>query len=153
MMEKLPDNNIKGICTVKELVFRLKLSRARFYQLQNRGVFPKPERCARSNRPFYTPDMQQICLEIRRTGIGYNGEPIVFNAPRQRKSRSIQAPPYHKCQEFVQALKQMNLTVKPDMVKDAINGIYPEGLPSDVNDGIISHKLYQYFSNRCKKDV
>ena len=86
-MEKLSDNNIKGICTVKELVSRLKLSRARFYQLQNRGVFPKPDRCGRSNRPFYTPDMQRKCLEIRRTGIGYDGEPVVFNAPRQRESR------------------------------------------------------------------
>ncbi len=57
-MEKLSDNNIKGICTVKELVIRLKLSRARFYQLQNRGVFPKPDRCGRSNRPFYTPDIR-----------------------------------------------------------------------------------------------
>ncbi len=152
-MEKLSDNNIKGICTVKELVSRLKLSRARFYQLQNRGVFPKPDRCGRSNRPFYTPDMQRKCLEIRRTGIGYDGEPVVFNAPRQREGRSIQAPPHYKCQEFAQALRQLGLTVKPDMVKDAINSIYPEGIPSDADDGIISHKLYKYFTNGCKKDV
>ena len=83
-MEKLSDNNIKGICTVKEMVMKLKLSRARFYQLQKRGVFPKPDRCGRSNRPFYTPDMQQKCLEIRFEPLWLHTEhPEYFTRPLQ----------------------------------------------------------------------
>ena len=152
-MEKSSYNQIKGICTITELVKKLGLSRARFYQLQKTGVFPGPAYCIRTKRPFYTPYLQQKCLAIRETGIGYNGEPVIFNAPRSRKNLKIQDTADDKFQEFIEALSQTGHKVTPDMVKDALKVIFQEGIPENMDKGIISQKLYRYFQQRRKKGV
>ena len=152
-MDKLPGSDISEICTVTKLVDKLGLSRARFYQLVKMGIFPMPIYDIRTKRPFYTLTLQQKCLTIRTTGIGDNGRPVIFNAPRKEKSQGIQSRCHHKYQEFSEALRQMGHRVKPEMVKDALNYIYPKGIPANMDDGVISHKLYKYFKNECKKDV
>ena len=71
------------------------LSRARFYQLQQAGVFPKPESDADTGRPFYTEEQQKVCLEVRRRNCGVNGKAILFYArrvdqrPRQADGRRV----------------------------------------------------------------
>ena len=78
----------QSICSVTELAKKLRLSRARFYQLHNTGVFPPPVYCLYTKRPFYPMDLQEKCLKIRKTGIGYNGRPIIFNSKRDCGSAS-----------------------------------------------------------------
>jgi hypothetical protein len=72
----------QSICSVSQLARNLRLSRARFYQLQHTGVFPPPIYCILTKRPFYPMDLQKRCLEIRKTGIGNNGRPIIFYSKR-----------------------------------------------------------------------
>ncbi len=84
------DHDFKMICSVTEMAKKLGLSRARFYQLQNMGVFPTPVHCRHTRRPFYPMDPQEQCLEIRRTPIGANGQPTLFNT--KRKAARSQKP-------------------------------------------------------------
>ena len=79
----LLDNDFGAVCSVTELAGKIGLSRARFYQLMEKGVFPKPVYCTRTRRPFYTLDLQQKCIDIRKTGIGYNQQPVVFYSERR----------------------------------------------------------------------
>jgi hypothetical protein len=58
------------------------LSRARFYQLANEGVFPSPLYNVRTRRPFFNEEMQEVCLEVRRRNCGINGRAVLFYAAR-----------------------------------------------------------------------
>lgn len=141
-------SDIKGICTVSAMAKKVKLSRPRFYQLIKEGVFPGPNYCAATKRPFYTPDMQQKCLDVRETGIGHNGEYVIFYAQRKKKDTSDQ-----KYQWLINGLKNMGCSVSYNHIKDNISSVYPEGIPIKKDHGIILRDFYCYFKKECKKDV
>ena len=140
----MSNNGIEAICTVPELAKKLGLSRARFYQLQKKGVFPKPLYSG-PKRPFYPLERQQKCIEIRKTRIGYDGQPIIFNTKRKKKSQGAQNQPYPEYKELADALKQMGLNVSFHKVKKTIINRYPEGIPTQVDKGTIIGELFRHF--------
>ena len=144
-MKMLSDNDLKAVCTVTELAKKLGLSRARFYQLQNLGVFPKPVYCTRTRRPFYPLDLQQKCLDTRKTGIGHNGQPVVFYPSRQNKLRKSQNSLDNKYEELTGILRQMGLNVTYDKVKNAVKALYPEELTQRPVDGSVIRDLFRHF--------
>ena len=91
-MSDLP-SSAKSVVTVSEMADLCQLSRSRFYDLIEAGVFPKPVHHPSSKRPMYDREMQEKCLEIRETGIGANGQPVLVQpqaeekAPRRRNER------------------------------------------------------------------
>ena len=109
---------ITGICSVTALAAQVRLSRPRFYELVAAGVFPRPRYSPRTKRPFYPPDLQMKCLEIRRTGIDLGGQPVVFNTPRRQvKSRE---PPVVDYDELTRMLRGMELKVAKHDVQKAV---------------------------------
>ena len=86
-MSDLP-SSAKSVITVSEMADLCQLSRSRFYDLIEAGVFPKPTLHPSSKRPMYDRGLQEKCLEIRQTGIGMNGQPVLFN----RKPRKVGQP-------------------------------------------------------------
>ena len=72
----------KAVVSVAEMARMCGLSRARFYQLVNEGVFPPPLYRIETRRPFFTQEMQETCLEVRRRNCGINGRPVLFYARR-----------------------------------------------------------------------
>ena len=125
----------KAVVTVSEMARMVGLSRARFYQLQRAGIFPMPERDAETGRPFYTEELQKVCLEVRRRNCGVNGKPILFYARRQSltptplKSRKTEAP---KKQEqhanLIDSLQALGLPgVTTAQVGAAVEELYPQG--------------------------
>ena len=141
----LPNDNLKAVCTVTEMTKKLGLSRARFYQLQKMGIFPKPLYLDNLKRPFYPLDLQQQCLKIRKTGIDSNGKPIIFYAPREKKRRcpTVQAEPQY--QELTESLRQIGLNVTGDKVKAAVKALYPDGLTEPL-DGEVIGKVHRYLN-------
>ena len=81
---------LKEIVTVSEMSRMCRLSRARFYQLVNEGIFPTPSRNEQTGRPFFDREQQEQCLEIRRSNLGANGKPVIFYGCR------LQPPPQTK---------------------------------------------------------
>ena len=69
--------------SVTDMATRCQLSRSRFSALVLAGVFPKPRREA-GRRPYYPPDLIRQCLDIRRAGVGANGQVVMFNRRRAR---------------------------------------------------------------------
>ena len=139
------NNDLKAVCTVTALAKKLGLSRARFYQLQKTGVFPKPVYCTRTRRPFYPLDLQQRCLAIRRTGIGHNGRPIVFYSMRKDKPVKPQNQLNPAYKQLADTLRQMGLNVTVSTVKNAVGTLYPEGISEHTDDGAILRNLFRYF--------
>jgi signal recognition particle subunit SEC65 len=144
----LQDNNLQAVCSVTQMAAKLGLSRVRFYQLQKMGIFPKPVYLGNPEHPFYPLDLQQQCHDIRKTGIGLNGQPTIFYAPRKKKGRCSANQSEHKYEELADALRQMGLNVTIRKVKNAVNALYPEGLTQQhVEDGAIG-VLYRYLDQR-----
>ena len=71
----------KSVVSVAGMARMLGLSRARFYQLIG-TAFPQPERHPKPERPVYTEELQQVCLEVRRRNCGIDGKPILFYSRR-----------------------------------------------------------------------
>jgi hypothetical protein len=122
----------KAIVTVSEMARMCGLSRARFYQLQKAGIFPLPEREAETGRPFYTEELQKVCLEVRRRNCGVNGQAILFYArrvapPKQRKQKTT-APKVKQHHELIEALQALGLTgVTVAQVGAVVKELYPKG--------------------------
>jgi hypothetical protein len=64
--------------SVSEMAVLTNLSRSRFYQLIEQGVFPQPVYCVHTKRPYYDAALQFKCIEIKESGIGENGKLILF---------------------------------------------------------------------------
>jgi hypothetical protein len=144
----LQDNELKAICSVTELTRKLGLSRARFYQLLEMGVFPRPVYCTRTKRPFYPLDLQQKCIDVRKTGIGHDGKPVVFYASQQNKTGKFRNPPYDKYKELAGILSRMGLNVTSGNVKKAVKALYPEELTEHPAEGMVIQNLFRYFKGR-----
>ena len=149
----LSNNNLKAVCTVTELAKILDLSRARFYQLLKMDVFPMPVYCIQTRRPIYTLDLQQECITIRKMGIGHNGQPILFNTPRENNSRKSQGQTDCEFEELASCLKEMGLNVPLDKVKAVVQTLYPQGLPQHSDKGSVIKELYRKIEQDGKRRV
>ena len=139
-----------AVCSVSEMARRLGLSRARFYQLVRSGVFPPPLRSG-AQRPFYSCDLQEECLAIRKTRVGFNGQPVLFN--RRRPSRKARREPGSQYDGLAAALKNMGLKVTATAVKHAVHALYPTGRAQSQDPSEMLRNLFQYFSPDCPRSV
>ena len=137
----------KSICTVTELARKLGLSRARFYQLQKTSVFPMPVYCLYTKRPFYPADLQDKCHEIRKTGIGHNGHPIIFYSKRNVAATKPNSCSEEKYRELSDALKQMGLKISPAKAEKAFMALYPDNWKKLNIDGEVIAGVFRYFQN------
>jgi hypothetical protein len=121
----------------------------RFYQLVERGIFPKPVYCVRTKRLLYTQDLQQRCLEIRKTGIGDNDQPMVFYTPRKEKTTKSRK----WYEEIVEAVKQVGMTVTDKDVKDALDALGLDKATRHTVGGELIGDVCRYFQQRCQNGV
>jgi hypothetical protein len=116
------------------------LSRARFYQLMEAGVFPRPERHAESGRPFFNEEQQKVVLEVRRRNCGVNGQAVLFYArrlptgptpARPTRSKTARANPTPKVEphaDLLAAVHALGLTgVTAKQVAKAVGESCPNG--------------------------
>ena len=140
----------KPICSVTELVRSLGMSRARFYQLQREGFFPQAIYDLRTRRPFFDTRLQEICHEVRQTGIGFNGHYILFysarnnneDKPTKRKTRTNS-----QYGELVATLNGMGLEVNHSQVEQAVQAQYPDGIEKE-DMGIVIRELFRFLKGR-----
>lgn len=134
--------SVKSAITVSEMAELCSLSRSRFYSLMDQGVFPKPVQHPSSKRPMYDQELQQKCLEIRRTGIGVNGVPVLFNRkPRKSNKGKVQTKATQDTKvdhgDLLDALKGLGLTTTAQAVAEAVSVLYPSGLAGQDQGDVI----------------
>ncbi len=125
----------KEFVSVVEMATILNLSKSRFHALIRGGVFPKPLRHESCKRTVFDLELQRKCIEIRQTGIGHNGQPVLFNRmrgngkPKKRwQSRSNHGRPIHdEHSNLTEALKSLGLTGATEAVGQALSELYPNG--------------------------
>lgn len=127
----MPVQQLPAAASVSATAELCQLSRSRFYDLMNAGVFPKPVQHPSSNRPIYNRDLIEKCLEIRQTGVGFNGEPFVFNRKLIKNRKPVHGrnsrPDSTQYGELTDALKSLGLTTTNESVASAVAELYPSG--------------------------
>lgn len=129
----------KAVCSVSDLAQSLGMSRSRFYQLVEAGIFPPALYDLRSKRPFYDFPLQERCREIRNSGIGYNNNLILFYSPRKQKATPASKPSSSQnehTQEIQEALSQMGLEASTKDVSNALKKLCPKGIDRDMGEVI-----------------
>ena len=130
----------------------LDLSRSRFYQLLETGIFPPPIYDLRTRRPFYNEELQQRCCEIKESGLGYNGQFILFYNPRikpnkpRKNTAENHSPDNPLYSELVETLNNMGLNCSVSQVSNALIKLYPDGL-ENINQGVVIRDLFRHIKN------
>jgi predicted DNA-binding transcriptional regulator AlpA len=141
----------KAAVSVSEMARLCELSRSRFYALIERGVFPAPVQSTSSKRPFYDAEAQEQCLGIRATGIGFNGQPVLFNKKpvpsRLARSKPAQVEASSEHGPVVEAVRSLGLTATPQEICSAICATFPNGT-AGVEIGEVIRSVFLNLKNR-----
>jgi hypothetical protein len=136
----------KVVVSVSEMADMLSLSRARFYQLLDAQILPQPVYDLRTRRPVYPQGLQEKCLAVRQTGIGSNGQYILFYSPRKNNGsapRKSVPKKVSKYQDIKEALKIMGLEVSDEQVSKAVADVFPDGI-ENRDLGLVLRELFRY---------
>jgi hypothetical protein len=126
----------KTVVSVAEMARMVGLSRARFYQLVAEGIFPSPLYSVHTRRPFFSEEMQQVCMDVRKRNCGVNGKPILFYAARHplgqqpRPVKKPKAEPKQKGQyvDLLDGLRSLGLEVTAAQVEPVVKELFPAGI-------------------------
>jgi hypothetical protein len=146
----IPQSNKAAIC-IKEMASLVGLSRQRFMQLVKSGVFPAPLKDEVTGRPYFTDEMQTVCLDVRRRNCGVNGQVIMFYARRTTsptlppRPKNVKPPKSPKPKssttdhhaDIVAGLHGLGLTVTGDQVAQAVTELFPKGIGSSDTGSVI----------------
>ncbi len=154
---------LKEIVTVTEMARMCRLSRARFYQLVNEGVFPTASRNDQTGRPFFDRRKQAQCLLIRRINKGANGKAVMFYGSRleSRPEPASKRKPFPKRKpsskrgredpvitELRHGLSQLGMTNVTDAdIRQALMETYPDG-HRDVESGELLRAVFEAIQRR-----
>lgn len=136
-----------AVCTVTQMAKKLALSRPRFYQLVAAGVFPPPAYCPSTRMPIYPLELQDICLTIRKTGIGFNHKCVRFYSPR----RIARSRPEHA--QLAAALRQMGLCATTVQIREAIRRLKLPGTGQKTTDPEVIRSLFLYLHGARQNGV
>jgi len=101
-----------------------------------------------TKRPFYPPELQEQCLDVRRRNLGINGRAVMFHrrgrevalpSPKKR-SRSRPAPDDSRCREMVAGLRSLGLAgVGVEQVQAALKELGVSGNGSETLRAVFLH--------------
>ena len=146
----------KAAVTVSEMARMVGLSRARFYQLMNAGVFPQPVYDVATRRPIFVEELQKICLEVRRRNCGVNGRPVLFYSKGaehplgRQKKRKTKRKQRHA--GLIASLQELGLAdVTEQQVQSAINSLFPSGT-GETDDGQVLRQVFLHLKRQNSTD-
>ncbi len=132
--------------TLQELCEMLGISKTRYYTLQRRGIFPDPQRTS-SNRPVFDQEQVQKCVEVVRSRVGINGEPILFNRkPAQEPSKKRPATVKSKHDDLIAALGSLGLSPTVEQVTAALATLPNNG--GDMNEPALIKAVFLHLKKQ-----
>jgi len=158
---QMTNNNpstFKAAATVREVCQMVKLSTARFYELQAAGIFPLPVYDLRTRRPLFTEELQQLCVEIRQTGRGFNGQPVIFYSQRRqpssqsKRTRNAKAtagiPAMDNLDGVLAAVRSLGLAAATAaQVEAAVKQLFPSG-STGVEQGQVIRQVFVFLNRQ-----
>jgi hypothetical protein len=112
---------LKAVISVSCQCRLLKMSRSQFYWHAKRGTFHAPLYLASNKRPYFTASMVEDNLRARETGVGVNGEYVIFYERQPARSQADHS-------SLLEGLRTLGLgSVTPDQLEAALQACFPKG--------------------------
>jgi len=128
--------SVSGICRL------LKMSRSQFSLHVRRGTFHVPLRLT-TGRPYFTASMVEEILRVRETGIGVNGEYVLFYEKRDDAPKPSKNKPTADHAELIDGLEQLGVRdLTNERVEAAIATTFPGGIAGE-DPRIVLRRLFQ----------
>ena len=145
----------KAVVTVSEMARMVGLSRSRFYQLIG-SAFPSPL-LDKKKQPFYSEELQAVCLEVRRRNCGIDGKPILFYARRigtaPTKPKKVKAPttnPQHA--DLLDGVRSLGIaSVMAADIAKCLKEIFPSGI-ENMDHGEILRAVFLHLKRKNTAD-
>jgi hypothetical protein len=144
-VEMTDDKPAKAAVSVTQMCRLLKMSRSQFTVHSRRGIFHSPMHLASNNRPYFTASMVEDNLRARQTGIGVNGEYVLFyerspTTPKVENKIESRVESTH----LLDGLKASGLkTVTRDQVEAALMSCFPNGT-ADQNENTVLTVVFRH---------
>jgi hypothetical protein len=144
----------KEAVTVAEMARMVGLCRSRFYQLIG-NTFPTPVYDLATRRPYYPPELQRTCIEVRRRGRGVDGKLVLFQSRHSEVTPSTPQPPKRKTtpdnsryKDLVAGLRSLGLaSVTTAQVEEAVKELHvPEAACQD--QGAVLRAVFLHLQRR-----
>ena len=99
-----------------------------------------------TSQQFYVENLQKVCLEVRRRGLGVNGQPVLFYGKGHRPLRQVkpprktveQDPTGGRHDHLLNSLRAFGLTtVKEEQVEAALKTVFPDGVDGEDQGQVI----------------
>jgi hypothetical protein len=83
---------------------------------------------------MYPPEIQEAVLDVVETGVGANGEYVLFNAKRAKKDSATKQEATNDYQTIVESLGGLGLSVTKKQIGEAVNelGISATDSPDSI---------------------
>lgn len=122
------ETSLKAATSVSQMCRLLKMSRSQFYWHVKRGTFHDPLYLSSNKRPYFTAAMVEDNIKARETGVGVNGEFIIFyeRQPAQAKPPEKKDTPNYTA--LTEGLKNLGINpVTRDQLQAALVVCFPDG--------------------------
>jgi hypothetical protein len=148
----------KAVVSVTDMARMCELSRQRFYQLVG-TVFPWPLYSVATRRPFYPEDLQQLCLQFKKTHRGIDGKPVLFyGTSRNRKAKKIRCSTgtangnsREELALLVHAIRELGFSATESQVEAAVMALYPSGI-DDADTGEVIRIVFLHLKQQESVD-
>jgi predicted DNA-binding transcriptional regulator AlpA len=149
------DPSVKAAVTVSEMAELCEISRSRWYELVEAGVFPAPVVLLPIKRPVYDRSLIEKCLQIKQTGIGLGGSPVVFNRKRKwawpTKHKAKPAAKEKRLDPLVEkildAVTALELKTTANAVSEALAARYPHGI-AGKDEGEVIRDIFLFLKGK-----
>jgi len=136
---RIPDELNGARITVVRAAELASMHPAHFRRLVRRGVFPAPKRTAKG-RPYFDYDLLGVVALVLRSGVGQNGEEILFyrrrskSGPAKQRARRVQpaAVVDGYLADLAEGLRQVGVAedmLKPDKLQAALTEAFGQERP------------------------
>lgn len=164
---KQREMQLKAAVSITEMARMLGFSRTRVYQLIRQGVFPTPMRASATSRPYFSQEQQEVCLNVKRSNLGVNGQVIMFYQARRpapprpsakRASKNLDKSNNNRgdsdpvIRELRAGLKQLGLIgLTDESLEHALKTVAATGDPGDEGERLMAVYRHLVAENRQDK--
>lgn len=146
---------IPAAVSMSQMARLLNMSRSRFYQLISQGILLPPIYSLSSKRPYYTSEMAQRNIEVKKNNTGINGEVIIFYSAKKKVVRTVnrlktskKEIKTNKHKDLIEGLESLGMTdIKSSDIEKAIADCFPDGT-KDVDQDEILTTIFRHL--RCR---
>lgn len=119
---------LKAAVSVSSQCRLLKMSRSQFYWHVKRGTFHAPLYLTLNHRPYFTASMVDDNQRARESGVGVNGEYVIFYERQPTDTRSEGKKPRSDHSGLLEGLRTLGLSgVTNEQLEMTLKDCFPTG--------------------------